>query len=125
MEMGKQPMKVAALSIENFRGIRSSKVVFRDHTVLVGPNNSGKTSIIEALALVLGRDRLVRDLTEHDFYGSNPQAVDRIKIVPSTAIDGIRPRKLGSHLTHRWRKRDSNRWSLREKGRRRWCGDKY
>ena len=65
-------MRVALLSIENFRGIRSGKVQFRDHTVLVGPNNSGKTTIIEALALVLGRDRLVRDLTEHDFFGSNP-----------------------------------------------------
>jgi putative ATP-dependent endonuclease of OLD family len=74
-------MIVASLIIQNFRGIKSGKVVFHDHTVLVGPNSSGKTSIIEALALVLGRDRLVRDLTEHDFYGSSPQPVDRIKIV--------------------------------------------
>jgi putative ATP-dependent endonuclease of the OLD family len=80
-------MKIAALTIENFRGIRSGKVVFRDHTVLVGPNNTGKTSIVEALVLVLGRDRLVRDLTEHDFYGSNPQPADRIKIV--TTITGF------------------------------------
>jgi hypothetical protein len=80
-------MKVATLTIENFRGIKSGKVVFRDHTVLVGPNNTGKTSIIEALVLVLGRDRLVRDLTEHDFYGSNPQPADRIKIV--TTITGF------------------------------------
>ena len=55
--------------------------------MLVGPNNSGKTSIIEALALVLGRDRLVRDLTEHDFYGSNQQAADRIKVI--TTITGF------------------------------------
>jgi putative ATP-dependent endonuclease of the OLD family len=80
-------MKIGAVTIESFRGIKSGKVVFRDHTVLVGPNNSGKTSIIEALALVLGRDRLVRDLTEHDFYGSNPQAADRIKII--TTITGF------------------------------------
>jgi putative ATP-dependent endonuclease of the OLD family len=80
-------MKVAALTIENFRGIRSGKVVFHDHSVLVGPNNTGKTSIIEALVLVLGRDRLVRDLTEHDFYGSNPQPADRVKIV--TTITGF------------------------------------
>lgn len=82
-------MRVAALGIENFRGIRSGKVTFRDHTVLVGPNNCGKTTIIEALALVLGRDRLVRDLTEHDFYGSNPQAVDRIKIIATITDFGF------------------------------------
>jgi putative ATP-dependent endonuclease of OLD family len=74
-------VKVQLLSIENFRGIRSGKIQFRDHTVLVGPNNSGKTTIIEALALILGRDRLVRDLTEHDFFGSNPEAADRIRII--------------------------------------------
>lgn len=74
-------MKIALLEIDNFRGIRTGKVVFADHTVLIGPNNSGKTTVVEALALVLGRDRLVRSLTEHDFFGSNPEAVDRIKIV--------------------------------------------
>src|SRR5260370_25484158 len=41
MAVGKQPMKVAALTVENFRGIKSGRVVFCDHTVLVGPNNSG------------------------------------------------------------------------------------
>ncbi|MEW4398470.1 AAA family ATPase [Agrobacterium tumefaciens] len=74
-------MKIALLEIENFRGIRSGKVAFGDHSVLIGPNNSGKTTVIEALALVLGRDRLVRSLTEHDFFGSDPAANDRIKIV--------------------------------------------
>jgi len=74
-------VKIALLTIENFRGIQSGKVQFRDHTVLVGPNNCGKTTVIEALALMLGRDRLIRDLTEHDFFGSNPQPTDRIRFV--------------------------------------------
>ena len=47
----------------------------------MGDNNTGKTTLIEALTLVLGRDRLVRELTEHDFYGSSPLAGDRIKLV--------------------------------------------
>jgi energy-coupling factor transporter ATP-binding protein EcfA2 len=81
-------VKVELLSIENFRGIRSGKIHFRDHTVLVGPNNSGKTTIIEALALILGRDRLVRDLTEHDFFGSNPEAADRIRIIATVTDFG-------------------------------------
>lgn len=74
-------MRVASLSIENFRGVRTGFVRFGQHPVLVGDNNTGKTTLIEALTLVLGRDRLIRELTEHDFYGSNPQAVDRIKLV--------------------------------------------
>lgn len=74
-------MRVANLKIENFRGVRSGFVRFGRHPVLVGDNNTGKTTLIEALTLLLGRDRLVRELTEHDFYGSCPQPVDRIKLV--------------------------------------------
>lgn len=74
-------MRIANLRIENFRGIRRGFVQFGRHPVLVGDNNTGKTTLIEALTLVLGRDRLVRELTEHDFFGSNPQAADRIKVV--------------------------------------------
>lgn len=74
-------MRVASLKIENFRGIRQGLVHFPKHPVLIGGNNAGKTTLIEALALLLGRDRLVRDLTEHDFYGSNPQPADRIRLM--------------------------------------------
>jgi putative ATP-dependent endonuclease of OLD family len=82
-------MQVALLQIENFRGIKKGDVQFREHTVLIGPNNSGKTTIVEALALVLGRDRLIRSLTEHDFYGSNPEPANRIKIIAT--ITGFKP----------------------------------
>lgn len=71
-------MRIARLKIEGFRGINSADISFGHHTVLVGPNNSGKTTIIEALALLFGRDRLVRHLTEHDFFGSTPNATTRI-----------------------------------------------
>ncbi|MGR9281436.1 ATP-dependent nuclease [Rhizobium johnstonii] len=74
-------MQIAKLEIENFRGIRQGVVRFSPHTVLVGPNNCGKTTVIEALALLFGRDRMVRQLTEHDFHGSNPQPADRIRLV--------------------------------------------
>lgn len=74
-------MRVAELKIQNFRGIREGLVRFKKHPVLVGSNNAGKTTLIEALALVLGRDRLVRELTEHDFFGSDPQPADRIKLI--------------------------------------------
>lgn len=74
-------MRVASLKIDNFRGVRSGFVRFGKHPVLVGDNNTGKTTIVEALALLLGRDRLVRELTEHDFFGSCPLPTDRIRLI--------------------------------------------
>lgn len=71
-------MHVVRLKIHGFRGVRSADIALGHHSVLVGPNNSGKTTIIEALALLFGRDRLVRRLTEHDFYGSAPDETARI-----------------------------------------------
>lgn len=73
-------MEIANLKIENFRGVRDGIVRFSPHTVLVGANNCGKTTVIEALALLFGRDRMIRQLTEHDFHGSNPQPQDRIRL---------------------------------------------
>jgi hypothetical protein len=74
-------MRISRLRIDGFRGIRSGTLAFGPHAVLVGPNNVGKTTVIEALALLFGRDRLVRNLTEHDFFGSAPTEQSRILIV--------------------------------------------
>jgi hypothetical protein len=83
---GSGTLQIAQLEIENFRGIREGTVQFSPHTVFVGPNNCGKTTVVEALALLFGRDRMIRQLTEHDFFGSNPQPPDRICLV-ATVID--------------------------------------
>lgn len=79
-------MRIADLTIKNFRGIREGKINFGRHTVLVGPNSSGKTTVIEALTTLFGRDRLIRTLTEHDFFGCDPQPADRIQVV-ATVVD--------------------------------------
>jgi putative ATP-dependent endonuclease of the OLD family len=80
-------MRIVRLQIKNFRGIRSADIHFGQTSVLIGPNNVGKTTIVEALALLLGRDRLVRDMTEHDFYGGDPQVTDRVRVV--VTLDGF------------------------------------
>lgn len=63
-------MKVSRLLIENFRGIKSAALLLPDHAVLIGDNNTGKSSVLEAMDLVLGPDRLARQspIDEHDFY---------------------------------------------------------
>lgn len=65
-------MKVVRLTIANFRGIRSAELFFNGHTLMVGTNNVGKSTICEALDLVLGPDRLNRlpPVDEFDFYNA-------------------------------------------------------
>lgn len=82
-------MHIVRLKISGFRGVRSADIALGRHAVLVGPNNSGKTTVIEALALLFGRDRLVRRLTEHDFHGSAPDETARILCIAT--VTGFTP----------------------------------
>ena len=43
-------MKICQIEIENFRGVAHGTVTFPDHAVLFGPNNVGKSTVVEALA---------------------------------------------------------------------------
>ena len=53
-------------------------VLLPRHAVLIGDNNTGKTTLLEALDLVLGPDRLNRQppIDEHDFFRGNYLAED-------------------------------------------------
>jgi putative ATP-dependent endonuclease of the OLD family len=63
-------MNLAYVDIKNFRGISSGRLYFDGHTVIIGDNNAGKSTVFEAIDLVLGPDRLSRTpvVDEHDFY---------------------------------------------------------
>lgn len=88
-------MQLASLSILNFRGIREAELALNEHNVFIGANNSGKTTVIEALALLFGRDRMVRGLTEHDFYGGDPGPTDRIRL--TATIVGFKANDASKH----------------------------
>lgn len=80
-------MKVVRLTIQNFRGIKSAELLFDGHTLMVGTNNVGKSTLCEALDLVLGPDRLNRlpPVDEFDFYNGEylaPQAEDGAERAP-------------------------------------------
>jgi putative ATP-dependent endonuclease of the OLD family len=78
-------VRIARLRVEGFRGIRTGEFAFQSRSAIIGPNGCGKSTIIDALSLVLGRARMVRALTEHDFTGSNPKPADRIRIIATVA----------------------------------------
>ena len=63
-------MQIIRIKINNFRGIKSADVLLPQCGVLIGDNNVGKTTIFEALDLVLGPDRLRQQppIDEHDFF---------------------------------------------------------
>src|SRR6267378_1045506 len=48
-------MKITRLIIENFRSIQRLELYLGDNTVLIGPNNAGKSAIIDAVRIVLTR----------------------------------------------------------------------
>jgi hypothetical protein len=63
-------MQIRRLRMENFRSVASGEVMFKNHTVLIGGNSVGKSTVCEALDLLLGPDRLSRanPINEHDFH---------------------------------------------------------
>ncbi len=65
-------MRICFLRIENFRGIKNAEISLSSQCVFLGANNCGKTTIAYALAILFGRDRWYQNISEHDFYGSNP-----------------------------------------------------
>lgn len=104
-------MKVVNLKITNFRSIKSAELMFDGHCLIVGPNNVGKSTICEALDLVLGPDRISRfpPVEEFDFHnasyfvpseveGEDPKAVPiRIEVV-LTDINADVENRCGQHL---------------------------
>ena len=80
-------MKLADIKINNFRGIRSLQLPLGGLTVLIGENNTGKSSVLEAIRLVLARGFGIRrsgQFTEYDFHlkdaAATPQSADPIAI---------------------------------------------
>jgi predicted ATP-dependent endonuclease of OLD family len=62
-------VKVRLVTISGFRGVRSGKVLLDSHSLLVGMNAVGKSTVCEALDLALGLERLSRHpvINEYDF----------------------------------------------------------
>jgi putative ATP-dependent endonuclease of the OLD family len=101
-------MRVRRLKITNFRGISDGSVDFAGHTLLVAGNNVGKSTVCEALDLVLGPERLFRRpvVDEHDFHCGRYLDEDgapveiRIEVVLIDLSEEA-TRRFGGHL-RRW-----------------------
>ena len=101
-------MKICQIEIENFRGIAHGIVTFPDHAVLFGPNNVGKSTVVEALALLFERERMVRQVSDWDFRGGAPQPDSWIRII-GTVTEFAEPGKDEPHVFPKWFSEDSGR----------------
>ncbi|MGC8743149.1 MAG: ATP-dependent nuclease [Verrucomicrobiia bacterium] len=51
-----QNMKIRELKIHNYRSIAEQTIRFGDYSLLIGPNNSGKSNVLDALRTVYEKD---------------------------------------------------------------------
>jgi putative ATP-dependent endonuclease of OLD family len=95
-------MRACRLRITNFRGgSQSATLLLPKHGVLIGDNNTGKTTIVEALALVLGVDRLNRQpaVDEHDVFVGKYRVQSAAPPVDGAADADLEPKAAATDAT--------------------------
>jgi len=85
-------VRIVQCTIHNFRGIQDGTVTVPEHGVIFGPNGVGKSTIIEALALALGREQMTQPLSDWDFWGGDPKPHSRITIICTISHFGANAR---------------------------------
>ena len=114
-------MKLKHLRIENFRGVRELEIDFispvsgqpRQLTCLIGDNGSGKTTVLQAIALVLSlATRKSPDVAGFRWYGFLPERVSTLgatRVELEIAFDDVEIRQT-AELFERWRASQSAEW---------------
>lgn len=77
------PMKLTRLHIANHSRIADVSIDIRDHLVLVGANDVGKSSVLRCLQLVLGAStaQLYAQITGDDFRDADSEFVIEVELV--------------------------------------------
>lgn len=65
-------MHISKVEIYNFRAHKETIVNLSDVNILIGINNSGKTSFLDAINLAIGYPFKTRVITEEDFHADTP-----------------------------------------------------
>ncbi len=101
-------MRITRLDIANFRGVKNATLHFENHTLFIGNNNVGKSTVCEALDLVLGPERLSKfpPIEEFDFYNAKYLEEDqktlttmRLEVVITDLSEELK-KKVGGHIEY-------------------------
>ncbi|MFB8190379.1 ATP-dependent endonuclease [Microbacterium sp. NPDC055988] len=76
-------MKLTRVKLENYRRLEDTEIEVRDHLVLVGANDVGKSSLLRAIDLVLGAStaQLYANLSVDDFRNTEQELRFEIELV--------------------------------------------
>lgn len=64
-------MKISSVEIDNFRGIKHIKIPFDDMIILIGSNGTGKTTLLDAIAIFFSK----KNVDRNDFYKNKNQPI--------------------------------------------------
>lgn len=100
-------MKISHVTIKGFRSLRDVSIDMPQVCALVGPNNAGKSNVLDAIRRVAGRDWVsATSFTEEDVYLRDPTGDIEIALkfdapVPYSKIKGAPPAEVHG-LSFRW-----------------------
>ena len=86
MRFGEEEMmRLTSLKVEGFRSLASIQMPLRDYTILIGRNNSGKSSVLLSIKLLF--EGTSRDLRESLFFFQVGRQVDQFTI--EATLEGV------------------------------------
>lgn len=76
-------MKIKSLYIEGYKRIEKATVLFGDATFLIGPNNTGKSTVLSAIAHLLSGNKRIPEV---EFFSVNDETTNERKTMSNKII---------------------------------------
>jgi len=76
-------MKIHSLYIEGYKRIKKAKILFGDATFLIGPNNTGKSSVLNAITHLLSGNKRIQEV---EYYSANDEVTNERKTISNKII---------------------------------------
>ncbi|HBL24926.1 MAG TPA: hypothetical protein DDZ40_12545 [Deltaproteobacteria bacterium] len=76
-------MRLHCLRIEGYKRIESATILFGDATFLIGPNNTGKSTVLSAIAHLLSANKRIPEI---EYYSIQDEATNERKTVSNKIV---------------------------------------